>query len=194
MISFLEFVKNKVDASQIIRVYDKASIAIDLVNWYRPDLLDNISTVADLGSGAYGLYNSAENLKESPPDIQQRLIYFGKVSKRNLDSLPKKIINQYFPDVDARKIKSKDTIRVNIRRILRESEGDLEKVFRIASVVIHECVHEMERESQGWTNESGPRAEQEKFKAWANQNLAAIIKKYPGLTPLDGIQTPLGRF
>lgn len=66
MISWKQFLENivttrsNVDYSQIQTVYDKAHIAIDLIKMYEPQIMDNIAVVANLASGAYGVYNSGE--------------------------------------------------------------------------------------------------------------------------------------
>ena len=51
------------DEKQIDILYNKAHIAVELVRMYNPNLLNNISTIANLVSGAYGIYNSGENRK-----------------------------------------------------------------------------------------------------------------------------------
>src|SRR5882672_10828771 len=67
MISWKRFLENivttrkNVDYSQIQTVYNKAHIAIDLIKMYQPQIMDNIAVVANLASGAYGVYNSSED-------------------------------------------------------------------------------------------------------------------------------------
>lgn len=177
---FKEFF-HQVDSKQIESVYNQAKIAVDLVNMYNPHLLNNISTIADLSSGAYGIYNSGENKKVLPPNIEQSLIYYGKINKNNIGNIPKKTIKQYYPDIPENAIQSSDTVRINIRRILRESKTALEAILQIASTIVHECTHEIEREMQGWTSESGPIAAERNFMAWCKQNIKAITTKFPVL-------------
>jgi len=67
MISWTQFLENivttrkDVDYSQIQTVYNKAHIAIDLIKMYEPQIMANIAIVANLASGAYGVYNSSED-------------------------------------------------------------------------------------------------------------------------------------
>jgi hypothetical protein len=181
--NFKEFFgqQQDLDSSQIERQYDKARISVELVRMYRPEFLENISTIADLASGAYGLYNSGENKKILPPDYEQRLIYWGKVKKDQIGAIPTKMIKQYFPDLDERKIRSGDTVHVNVRRILSQARSDVEAVLQIASTIVHEATHRIERETKGQTFETGPKGEEQKFMNWAMQNLQMIIQKYPEL-------------
>jgi hypothetical protein len=173
---------DQIDASQIERVYDKARISVELVRMYNPMFLENISTIANLASGAYGLYNSGENKKMLPPDYEQRLIYWGKITKDQIGNIPTKILKQYFPDLEENNIKSSDTIRVNVQRILSQSKTDLEAVLQIASTIVHEATHRIERETKGQTFETGPKGEEHKFMAWASQNIQKILQKYPELS------------
>ena len=136
----------EVDEQQIDRLYDKSKIAVDLVRQYNPKLLFNITTIADLASGAYGIYSSGENKKLLPQPLEQQLVYYGKVGRHNLDLVPKITIQRYYPDVPADQIKQSDTIHVNIRRILQESQNDLEAILQIASTIVHEATHEIEFE------------------------------------------------
>lgn len=53
--------RRNIDSSQIETIYNKAHIAVDLVKLYQPNLLEKISVIANLASGAYGIYNSGEN-------------------------------------------------------------------------------------------------------------------------------------
>lgn len=124
MKTFKEFVgqKQNLDFSQITTVYNKAHIAVDLVRWYNPEILNNISTIANLASGAYGVYNSGENKKILPKDIQQSLIYYGKINPNSIGNIPEKTLLQYYPQIDKNKIQKSDTIRVNVRRIVNEKK------------------------------------------------------------------------
>lgn len=184
MISFNEFINQKqnVDATQITSVYNKAHIAVDLVRWYNPQILDNISTIANLASGAYGVYNSGENKKIIPPDVQQSLIYYGKLNPQSIGNIPKKTLMQYYPQIDKNKIQQSDTIRVNVRRILNEKKTDIEAVLEIASTIVHEATHEIERETTGQTSEIGPEQAEKTFVQWATKNMQTIMQKYPELS------------
>jgi hypothetical protein len=61
------------------------------------------------------------------------------------------------------------------------SKTDVEAVLRISSTIVHECVHEMEREEKGHTEETGPMVEERKFMHWATTNLKTIMQKFPQL-------------
>lgn len=180
MLNFKEFM-DQLDASQIEAIYDKAKISVELVRMYRPDFLDNISTIANLASGAYGLYNSGENTKVLPPEYEQRLIYWGQLKKDQIGNIPMRTIKQYFPDLDERKIRSGDTIHVNVRRILNQVQSDWEAVLQIASTIVHEATHRIERETKGQTFEMGPQGEERKFMMWASQNQQKILQRFPEL-------------
>lgn len=56
--------RHNVDSSQIESIYNKAHIAVELVKMYRPELFNQIAVVANLASGAYGIYNSGEDNEE----------------------------------------------------------------------------------------------------------------------------------
>jgi hypothetical protein len=180
---FLEVVRQRhpVDASQITRIYDKAALAVELVRLYNPDLLNNITTIADLASGAYGVFNSAENKKIIPPELEQRLIYQGKIPKDKIASLPEIVIRKMFPDVRPEDIKQGDTVHVNVRRIINEKKTDYERIASIASTLVHEITHSLEREMQGKTSESGPEAAEKAFLTWLSANKQLISGRIPGV-------------
>jgi len=184
MINFKEFVTQQdqnVDSHEIEHLYDKAKIAINVVRMYDPKFLENISTIANLASGAYGMYNSGENKKIMPPDVEQNLIYRGNVTKDNIGNVPTSVIKQYFPDIDERTIRRGDTIHVNVNRILSQAKSDWEAVIQIASTIIHEATHEIERETKGQTFEQGPEGEERKFMSWVHQNIDKIKQQFPDL-------------
>lgn len=180
MKTWLEFL-NKVNENEIDQLYSKAHVAVQIVNYYNPKILDNISVIGNLGSGAYGVYNSGENKKYIPPQLEKSLVYYGRVNRRNLDMIPKKTIQQYYPQVDLNQIKPGDTIRVNIQRIIREAGSDFEAIMEIASTIIHEATHEIERETTGTTSEVGPVKAEQAFKAWAMPKQAQLMRAFPEL-------------
>ena len=151
MLTWIEFV-HKADERQIDQLYSKAHIAVEIVNLYNPRILDNISVIANLASGAYGVYKSGENQKILPKNLEANLIYYGRVDRKNLNNIPKKTLVQYYPQV-ANEIREADTVHVNVRRIMQESGSDFEAIMEIASTVIHEATHEIERETMGTTSE-----------------------------------------
>ncbi len=169
------------DARQLDQLYSKAHIATEIVRMYNPKILDNIAVIANLASGAYGVYNSGENQKIIPPDIQNNLIYYGRVNKRQLDNIPKQTLQQYYPNIPANAIRESDTIRVNVRRIMQEKGSDFDAIMEIAATIIHEATHEIERETTGATSEAGPLAAERKFLQWAMQNKNLLMSKFPEL-------------
>jgi len=174
--------KSQVD-NQIEVKYDKARIALNLVNQYDASLLDEISTIADLSSGSYGLYNSGENSHLIPEDVKQqiRLIFHNEnMDDAMMSRIPVKVLSERFPQIDANSIQIDNVIRVNVSRIVNESNTDLEAVLEIASTIVHEATHEIEFESQGWTSEAGPQAAERNFYSWAMQNIQ-MIKSIPEL-------------
>ena len=169
------------DERQIDQLYSKAHIATKIVGMYAPRILDNIAVIANLASGAYGVYNSGENQKIIPRDVQNNLIYYGRVNKRQLDNIPKKTLQQYYPNMPANAIRESDTIHVNVRRIMQEKGSDFEAIMEIAATIIHEATHEIERETTGTTSEAGPVAAEQKFMQWAMQNKNMLMSKFPEL-------------
>jgi len=163
-------------SSQINSLYDKAHLAVQLAHQYRPDLFENISTIANLASGAYGVYNTADNQKAIPENIKQKIrwIYQDNITDQQMAMIPKSDIvnyfNQYkevFPDVNVsslqNEISSDDVIRINVNRILNESESDYDAVIEIASTILHEALHEKEKEDTGATDETGPQQLEREF-------------------------------
>ena len=169
------------DERQLDQLYSKAHVATEIVNLYNPRILDNIAVIANLASGAYGVYNSGENQKILPKDVETNLIYYGRVNKRQLDNIPKKTLMQYYPQVPQNSIRESDTIHVNVRRIMQEKGSDFEAIMEIASTIIHEATHEMERETTGTTSEAGPMAAEQKFVQWAMQNKNMLMSRFPEL-------------
>lgn len=166
---------------QIDQLYSKAHIAVEIVKLYNPHLLENIAVISNLANGAYGVYNSGENQKIIPKNVESYLIYYGKVNRRNLDLIPKRTITQYFPNI-ANQVKESDTIHVNVRRIMQESGSDFEAIIEIASTIIHEATHEIERETTGTTSEQGPVAAEHKFMSWVEGSKSMLMSKFPELS------------
>jgi hypothetical protein len=177
---FKEWMK-QTDEKQIDALYNKARLAVDLVKMYDPKLLDNISTIADLASGAYGLYSSGDNKKILPQETEKSILYWGKVNRHNLDTIPEKTLLQYYPQLKPNDITPSDTIRVNVRRILREFQSDFDRIIQIASTIVHEATHEMERETTGKTSETTAYAAERKFMDWVKANLKNIQARFPEL-------------
>lgn len=177
-----------VDESQIDRIYDKAKIAVDLVRTYGKEtnkkLLNNISTIANLASGAYGLYNSKFNKKILSKTAEQKIRFkFGDdiFNNNKLNNIPEIVIKKYLPDVREDEVIPSDTIFVNVSRIIRESKTNWDAIIQIASTIVHESTHEKEREEKGNTSEVLPEAEEKLFLAWFMRNKDKITRKYPGI-------------
>jgi len=172
MVTFREFLQTKnIDESQIDSIYNKAHIAVELARTFdqmadKRNLLNNISVIANLASGAYGVYNSGENKKIIQPQLQQSLIYYGKVTPQNLNNIPRATIKQYYPQIQDDQIRNTDTIHVNIRRILNELLNDEDRIIEIAATILHESTHAYERENYGKTSEAGPLKTEAAFKVW----------------------------
>lgn len=182
------FDDENVDARQLDAAYDKAHIAVEIVRMYDQFLpkdqkiLNNISTIANFNSGAYGFYNSSQNRKIIPPKIRDQIkMRFGEdyLKKYNLSVLPRVMLKKYFPEIQDNQIKSGDVINVNVGRILREFGDSLNAILEIASTIVHESTHEKEREKTGITSEVGPKAAEQRFKIWAKSNYQKIIQKFP---------------
>ena len=180
MKTWKEFIQT-VNERQIDQLYSKAHIAVDIVKLYNPKLLENISIIANLANGAYGIYNSGENQKIIPKDVETNLVYYGRIDRRSLNNIPKKTISQYFPQIPANAIKASDTIHVNVKRIMQESGSDFDAVIEISSTIIHEATHEIERELTGATSEVGPVAAEHAFKQWVSQNSNMLLSRFPEL-------------
>jgi hypothetical protein len=181
--------------SRIDQIYDKAKYAVKLAQAYvktlegpERDLLKNISTVAPLNSGVYGLYNSSENKAVIGPAAASKIRFkFGADSIRqqaNLQKLPATVIGQYLPEVDPRQIAPSDVIHVNVQKIVRELGDTAAAVMEIASTIVHEATHEMEYRSTGKTGETGPRNAETRFMIWARNNWHSFARNIPQLAGL----------
>lgn len=177
---------------KINMVYDKAKYAIRIVQDYVKsapgadrNLLKNISTIAPLESGVYGLYNSAENKAVIGPATADSMRFkFDSQDARsvdNLQKLPTQVIRRYFPDIPPEQIKPSDVIHVNVRRMVREMGDTMETVLQIASTIVHEATHENEYRNTGATSEVGPKRAEAHFMAWARANAGRIAAGIPEL-------------
>lgn len=178
--------------SKIDQLYNKANLAIKLVQIYskenRLNLLKNISTIAPLNSGVYGLYNSRENKKVIGLSAANKIKFkFGNslVQQNNINQLPNKVIKQYIPDIDENQLMPSDVIHVNVQRIVRELGDSKQAIVEIASTIVHEATHNIEFHSSIKINpalaETGPKKAEELFKNWVDKNWTQIISKIPQL-------------
>lgn len=199
-LSFTQWLKNKsliemstlgtefVDERQIDAAYDKAKLSVKLVQLYQKmtnqKILNNISTIATLQQTAYGLYNSGENKKVIGPNIANKIrMKFGQdiISQNKINNIPSVVIKQYFPEIQPHEIQPSDVIRVNVQKIIAQFGDSLEAVLEIASTIVHEATHEIERETTGKTSEIGPQAAEKKFINWFQTNKNLILQRIPEL-------------
>ena len=181
----------EVDERQIDAAYDKAKYAVRLVRLYDKmtgqRLLTNISTIATLNQGVYGLYNSGENKRVIGPGAVNKLrMKFGDqvIASHSLDRVPMAVIKKYVPDIDERQIQPSDIIHVNVQKHLSAHGDSMAAVLEIASTIVHECTHELEMQSTGRTSEAGPLAAEKAFMAWVNKNWQTIRSSIPELASL----------
>lgn len=178
----------EVDARQIESAYDKAKFSVKLVRLYdemtKKSLLKNISTIATLQSGAFGLYNSAENRSVIGPNLANRLkMIFGQnvMQNKSLERIPKVVIQKYVPDVNPNELQPSDVIRVNVQKHLTTHGDSLTAILEIASTIVHEATHELELQTTGKTSEVGPTKAEKDFMFWVKQNWNNIITRIPEL-------------
>ena len=195
MRTFLEWMNtvgtDNVDERQINVLYNNAKLSVILVQLYSKmtgqKILHNVSTIAPLNQGVYGLYNSAENKKVIGPAVANKIKFkFNQntLNQTTLDKLPNNVIKQHLPDIDINQIKPSVVIHVNVNKIVRELGDTKEAVIEIASTIIHEATHDLEYQSTGKTNEVGPKNAESKFRYWVNKNWNFIVSKIPQLSNL----------
>lgn len=183
-----------VDERQIDAVYDKAKYSVKLVQLYDQTLpkdkklLLNISTIATLDRGVYGMYTSADDKKFIDSQAMNKLrLKFGNdvvqraVQDNTLSQLPTMVIKQYVPDIDISQIRSSDIIHVNVRQHLMKHGDSLNAILEIASTIVHEATHEWERQNKGKTDEVGPVQAERVFMNWVKTNWNTIITRIPQL-------------
>jgi len=178
-----------VDSSKIESLYKKAKISVKIVQLYdkmtNQKLLTNISTIAPLSSGVYGLYMSKENKKIIGQRLASRLkLLFPQdmMLNQKLQTLPNSVIKKYVPDLDEKELQASDTIHVNVQKIVSELGDSKEAILEIASTIVHESTHEIELHTTGKTNEIGPKNAENRFVQWANQNWNMIKSRIPELS------------
>lgn len=179
-----------VDERQLDTAYDKAKYAVRLVQLYDATLpqdmklLLNISTIATLNQGVYGMYTSSEDRKVIGPQVISKLrMRFGDEMLKNqsVEQLPAAVIKRYVPDADMNQIKSSDVIHVNVQKHLQTHGDSLGAILEIASTIVHECTHELERQKTGTTSEVGPVQAEKRFMAWVRTNWNTIMQRIPQL-------------
>lgn len=175
---FKEWLQHQVDERQIDSIYDKGHIAVKIVNLYNSKILENITTIANLASGAYGLYNSGDSKKQLPPNTERWLVYNG-INKDRIGLIPNIILNKW--GVDPKSVKIGDTIHINVHRILNQSRSHYEAILQLASTIIHEATHSIERETTGTSSEDGPKRAEHQFMDWVGRNSAKLLQMFPEL-------------
>jgi len=192
MLNFKKWIENttlgteNVDESQIDRIYDKAKVSVKLVQLYGREtnqkILNNISTVANLASGAYGLYNSKYNKKVINQNAMNKIRFkFGEdiIKNNKINNVPEAVIRKYIPDISDNEVQQSDVIYVNVSRIISEFGDTGRAVLEIASTIVHEATHEKEREEKGYTNETGPVMAEKKFLNWFKSNQNRLLTLFP---------------
>lgn len=180
-----------VDERQIDAAYDKSKYAVKLVQIYSQmtgqKLLNNISTISTLNQGVYGLYNSGENKKIIGNQVANKVkMTFGDdvIQGQKLDQVPNAVIKKYIPDIDLKHLQPSDVIRVNVQKHIAAHGDTLETVIEIASTIVHEATHEIELQTTGQTNETGPENASKQFLSWVKSNWNTIIQRIPDLNKL----------
>jgi len=183
-----------VDESRVDAIYDKVKTSVQIVQMYdqtrssdpksTPDkrkLLLNINTIAPLTSGVYGMYMSSENKKVIGPDVLNKMkLVFPKdaMITQKLQTLPIAVIKKYIPDLDEKKVQPSDTIHVNVQKIIKEFGDSPKAIIEIASTIVHEATHELEREFYGKTDETGPKKAEQDFMSWVKQSWGTLSRKF----------------
>jgi hypothetical protein len=144
----------------------------------------NISTVLSLtGDNIYGLFNSKENTRILDGQgitfrTNQEITRQQMQKQELLKNLAFNVIKQQFPDVDTNAIHDSSIIHVNVQDIINDKKQqgltgiNLEKaiIAEIASTIVHESTHQLERTWLGKTDENGPREAEAKFMNWLQRN------------------------
>lgn len=175
-----------VDETQIDSAYKSAKYSVQLVQLYDrltgQKLLKNISTIALLQSGAYGLYSSAENKKIVGASVANKIkMKFGSdiMMNQKLNTVPNAVIKKYIPDIDVNQLQPSDVIRVNVQKHLATHGDTLNAIIEIASTIVHECTHEIELQTTGTTSEVGPVRAEKIFIDWVSKHWQVIRQQIP---------------
>jgi len=190
----------EVDESQIDSAYQNAKYAVQLVKLYDltlpkgRKLLANISTIATLNQGVYGLYNSKENkevilnqLAIKPEQLNKIKMTFGQdaIGKENIDGLPRdvvkgvslNVIKKYIPEINVSAFSPSSVIHVNVQKHLQTHKDPTSSIIELASTIVHEATHELDFTNTNATSESSATAAEGKFKNWVKNNWNTITQK-----------------
>lgn len=182
-------------AVDLVRQYDMAEgehkWLKDHLKWQGPrndfGYLLNISLIAPIAGAVYGLFNSRENSRVLDKNIKKDGIKFELSPKLTpeemkqqelLKNLSYDVIRQRFPEVDPNKLHDSAIIHVNVPAIMNTlkqsglSGTELDKAIirEIASTIVHESTHQLERAWLGKTDESTPRQAEKRFVSWLERN------------------------
>lgn len=103
---------------------------------------------------------------------------------QKLQNIPNSVIKKYIPNVDERLIRPSDTIHVNIVKTVKEYGDSKEAIIEIASTIVHEATHELELQTYGKTDETGPQKAEKQFIAWVQSNWAMLLRRIPELASM----------
>jgi len=166
------------------------------VGWQGPrndfGYLLNISTIAPLAGTIYGLFNSKENQRVLDRDVRKYPVTFKsnrpltgeeKHQEDVLKNIAFNVMKKQYPDIDPNKIHDSAVIHVNVPHIINTMKQrgltgeELERAIikEIASTIVHESTHQLERTWMGTTDESGPREAEKRFLNWLERNPALIM-------------------
>ena len=106
------------------------------------------------------------------------------IQGQKLDQVPNAVIKKYIPDIDMKHLQPSDVIRVNVQKHIAAHGDTLETVIEIASTIVHEATHEIELQTTGQTNETGPENASKQFLSWVKSNWNTIIQRIPDLNKL----------
>ncbi len=187
MLNFKEWINKEhpIDTHELDALFKFAQISVEIVkdynrpSWFPPNfpgLLDEIYTIGNLPSGAYGIYRSNENEKTLPDTMVH-----GKNPQN--PNITKKILQDQLK-VNPLQINMKGTVRVNVQRIMKEVTDIWEAIKHIAITIAHEATHQIEREYTGNTSEIGPQKTEQDFIVWLKNNELRLKQKYSTKIPV----------
>jgi len=190
----------EVDERQIDSAYKNAKYAVKLVQMYdkslplNDKLLLNVSTIATLNQGVYGLYNSKEAKEvitnQIPPQILNKIkMIFGNdiIGKESIDNLsrdtikgiPLAVIKQKIPEINVSMLKSSDVIHVNVQKHVSEHGDTAEGIFELASTIVHESQHALDMSKNNKTDEGSAKGAEKRFSDWFKRNINQIKSQIP---------------
>jgi hypothetical protein len=168
--------------------FNKSKLSIDLVRQYDAllpqgeKLLWDISVVAPLTKGVFGMFTSGENINILGPDVDRKLqLKFGKNTykkyKTQLERLPYYLLNKQiknFPEIRIDEIKPSSVIHVNVGKNIAQHAGkpgsEALTVLEIASTIVHEATHAKDVKMGREPTESNALTAEANFRAWFMKN------------------------